>query len=238
MIVLSLLCVLGSAGLLVAGLTKHSDPFVFGSLGAAGLAAALIAVSVARRRGEAATAPRQLPIALSGYHDAPHLVPAIERPPTPPTATHRFADPDRPLTEAGRPALKSEAPAAPPAPITPTPPVALRPPSAPAESDAGTDRPAGGEPAPAGMADRPDPPGEPAVEDTTATDALRVLDLSDEVQVIDERPRYHLAACTHVFGRTTIALPISAARAAGFTPCSLCRPDATIAAAARGERST
>ncbi|MEU5692531.1 hypothetical protein [Actinosynnema sp. NPDC020468] len=71
---------------------------------------------------------------------------------------------------------------------------------------------------------------EPAEEDTDAGDLLAVADLSDEVRVLDERPRYHLPACAWVGDRATLGLPVSEARQLGFTPCATCRPDSTLAA--------
>ncbi|MFC0545200.1 hypothetical protein [Kutzneria chonburiensis] len=74
---------------------------------------------------------------------------------------------------------------------------------------------------------------EPAEEDTDAADALVVSELTDEVLVLDERPRYHLAGCAWVGDRPTIPLPVDEARQLGFTPCAACTPDAKLAAAAR-----
>ena len=81
-------------------------------------------------------------------------------------------------------------------------------------------------------ADLPDPP----VEDVEVTDLLMVVDLKDEVLVIDEHPRYHLAGCAHVAGRTTIPLPVDEARSDGFTPCAVCEPDRNLAERARARR--
>jgi hypothetical protein len=82
--------------------------------------------------------------------------------------------------------------------------------------------------------DRPEPADpEPAEEDTDAADALVVSELTDEVLVLDERPRYHLAGCGWVGDRPTIPLPVNEARQLGFTPCARCAPDATLAAHTR-----
>ncbi len=78
----------------------------------------------------------------------------------------------------------------------------------------------------------PDPP----VEDVEVTDLLLVVDLKDEVLVIDEHPRYHLAGCVHVAGRTTIPLPVDEARTDGFTPCAVCAPDRNLAERARARK--
>jgi hypothetical protein len=72
---------------------------------------------------------------------------------------------------------------------------------------------------------------EPAEEDTDAADALVVSELTDEVLVLDERPRYHLAGCAWVGDRPTIPLPVNEARQLGFTPCARCTPDRKLAAA-------
>jgi hypothetical protein len=78
----------------------------------------------------------------------------------------------------------------------------------------------------------PDPP----IEEVEVTDLLRVVDLTDEVLVIDEHPRYHLAGCVHVAGRTTIPLPLDEARTDGFTPCAVCAPDRNLADRARARK--
>lgn len=76
----------------------------------------------------------------------------------------------------------------------------------------------------------PDQVTEPVEEDTDAADLLVVTDLSDEVRVLDERPRYHLATCSWLAARPSLGLPIPEARQLGFTPCAVCRPDSTLAA--------
>jgi hypothetical protein len=80
--------------------------------------------------------------------------------------------------------------------------------------------------------DLPDPP----VEEVEVTDLLLVVDLTDEVFVIDERPRYHLADCVHLRGRTPIPLPIDEARSDGFTPCAVCAPDRHLADRVRARK--
>ncbi|MGW4112254.1 hypothetical protein ACWEFJ_15370 [Actinosynnema sp. NPDC004786] len=85
--------------------------------------------------------------------------------------------------------------------------------------------------APRSSPDQAEP--EPGEEDTDAADALVVSDLTDEVRVVDERPRYHLAGCSWLAARPSLGLPVSEARQLGFTPCAVCRPDAGLAAARR-----
>ncbi len=79
-----------------------------------------------------------------------------------------------------------------------------------------------------------DPDAEPAEEDTDAADLLAVTELDTEVRVVDERPRYHLAECRWLAGRPALTLPIREARELGFTPCAVCSPDRSLAAAHRG----
>ena len=68
------------------------------------------------------------------------------------------------------------------------------------------------------------------------TDLLLVVDLHDEVLVVDEHPRYHLADCRWLAGRTTIPLAVDEARTDGFTPCAFCAPDRGLAERERGRR--
>ncbi len=78
--------------------------------------------------------------------------------------------------------------------------------------------------------------GEPGEEPTDAADLLVVSDLSVEVRVVDEHPRYHLANCRWLTGRGTIPIAVSEARQLGFTPCARCGPDAVLAARHRAGR--
>lgn len=77
-------------------------------------------------------------------------------------------------------------------------------------------------------ADRP-ADAEPDEEDTDAADHLLVWEMQDEVLVVDEHPRYHLAGCTWPEPGSTEPLPVQEARELGFTPCAVCRPDRTLA---------
>jgi hypothetical protein len=78
--------------------------------------------------------------------------------------------------------------------------------------------------------------GEPGEEPTDASDLLVVAGLNAEVRVVDEHPRYHLATCVWLANRPTIPVPVSEARQLGFTPCSRCGPDSTLAARHRAGR--
>ena len=54
----------------------------------------------------------------------------------------------------------------------------------------------------------PGPHGEPPEEPRDATLAALVAELDDEVVVVDEQPRYHLAGCRSLPGRPVIPLPV------------------------------
>jgi hypothetical protein len=97
--------------------------------------------------------------------------------------------------------------------------------------DGAPERPASAPPS-AGGADE-DPPA----EEVEVTDLLLVVDLHDEVHVVDEHPRYHLAECPWLAGRTTIPLPLDEARTDGFTPCAVCAPDHGLAERERSRRA-
>lgn len=115
--------------------------------------------------------------------------------------------------------------------------------SAPVESTAGRETAsapegpdaAGGEAADSAPAEESPDPG---VEEVEVTDLLLVVDLTDEVVVVDEHPRYHLAECTWLAGRETIPLPIDEARTDGFTPCAVCSPDRTLAERSRTRKAS
>jgi hypothetical protein len=126
---------------------------------------------------------------------------------------------------AGR-AAAPKAPAEPPRPAEPPvaePPVA----AAPATPEA-----VAAEPVAAPVED-----GEPPVEEVEVTDLLLVVDLKDDVFVVDEHPRYHLAECPRLVGQEAIPLPLDEARTDGFTPCGVCSPDRSIAERERARRA-
>jgi hypothetical protein len=75
---------------------------------------------------------------------------------------------------------------------------------------------------------------EPPVEALPVGDALRVAQLADLVTVRDGHPRYHLAGCPTLSGRSDrTELAVSVARRTGFTPCAVCAPDRTLLARSR-----
>jgi hypothetical protein len=102
-------------------------------------------------------------------------------------------------------------------------------------ADGAPDEPAPADEAPSGKAPEVDLP-DPGVEDVEVTDLLMVVDLKDEVLVVDEHPRYHVAGCRWLAGRETIPLPLDEARTDGFTPCAVCSPDRTLAERARARK--
>lgn len=78
---------------------------------------------------------------------------------------------------------------------------------------------------------------EPGEEDTDAADLLLVYELSDEVLVVDEHPRYHVPHCRWPDPDRAERLPVREARELGFTPCARCRPDTTLAHKHRAARN-
>jgi hypothetical protein len=83
--------------------------------------------------------------------------------------------------------------------------------------------------------DRHDPPD--ADPPPASTEAPLRQHGSDDVWVLDGRPRYHLAACRFLLaGGAGEAIPLKQAVADGFTPCSQCDPDAALAAADVAQR--
>jgi len=74
---------------------------------------------------------------------------------------------------------------------------------------------------------------EPGEEDVDAADSIVVAGLAQDVLVVDEHPRFHLATCTWLNGKSTMSLPAQEAVELGFTPCSRCVPSRTLASLAR-----
>lgn len=68
------------------------------------------------------------------------------------------------------------------------------------------------------------PEDEPAEEETDQAAVSRVSTGSEDVWVVDGRPRFHVAGCAHLPGRPAEALPVWEALELEFTPCGLCRP--------------
>jgi hypothetical protein len=78
--------------------------------------------------------------------------------------------------------------------------------------------------------DDEDPEDEPPIQASSAADIARVSTMTDEVLVIDGRPRYHVRGCVHLLGRESEPLPIGEAVELGFTPCSVCEPNDAVLA--------
>lgn len=84
--------------------------------------------------------------------------------------------------------------------------------------------------------ERHDPPPD-ADPPPTSTEAPLRQHGSDDVWVLDGRPRYHVAACRFLLARRAgEAIPLKQAVADGFTPCSQCDPDTALAAADPSQR--
>jgi len=238
---LSLVFVLASLGLVIWGLAATSQVLVWGSLGASIAAGLCLSVAVLQRRGQAPADEvgstgdlPALPVDLARPGAVPPILPPT-RPPRrstePPLggAPTAVESPMTPPAQAGigtRPpadgvASGAQTPARPPPPSQPSPP--RTPGSGTPGSGSGT----------SSEVDRAGADAEPPAEDVPVGVALRAAQLDHEVLVVDGRPRYHLAECAFLSGRATVALPLSTARRSGFTPCGLCRPDATLLARAR-----
>jgi hypothetical protein len=236
---LSLLLALASLGLLVAGLLAAGQALVWGSL-AASLAAGGCLVVAIRARREPPGATGGVPVGEVAA--APVDVAGLVADPTvpPPTAVDVPTAVDLPAGSElpGGPGAGAS-PARPADPATFPPGVSdldeVRLPDR--DGTTGAVEPAAAATSPPVMsppaAPPPGPDDEPEVEDIPVPDALRVAQLSDPVLVVDGRPRYHLAECPRLAGRPSVPLPVSAARRAGFTPCAVCRPDATLLARSR-----
>ncbi|SIQ40480.1 hypothetical protein [Micromonospora avicenniae] len=74
---------------------------------------------------------------------------------------------------------------------------------------------------------------EPGAQPVTPAEVSQMARLSDEVQVVDGRPRYHLADCAHLRGRVCEPLPVAEAVELGFTPCARCEPATALLADVR-----
>ncbi|WP_051581135.1 hypothetical protein [Pseudonocardia acaciae] len=81
-------------------------------------------------------------------------------------------------------------------------------------------------------------PPDPDEEQPDSSAEAIVAELDDEVLVIDEHPRYHLAGCRVLSGNETIPLPAKEAVEYGFTPCGTCSPVSTLAERNRAASSS
>jgi hypothetical protein len=228
-----------AVGLLAGGLAQGSATLQWGSFAASAVAAVLLGLSEVRRRRKARRGQR---------YTAPSRRPEV--PPAPPASAPssgfqpsaiRQAAGSSSLGQLARPADDEVVRRVAPPPVPPSSPALRRvtdPPSAhwplSPPLTAGSGLPASGSP-PA-----PEPPPllgtEPPAEEVEFTDLLLIMDLTDEVLVVDEHPRYHLPRCPAIAGLPTIPIPLDQARSDGFTPCGICSPDRTLAARERDRR--
>ena len=231
MVVAAALLVLAGLGMFVVGLTTAVAAWSWACLGACVAAGVLLLVARwrtppvpaggARSGGATTAAPADRPGPPSGGHTTATTPEATAPEATAPEATA----PEATAPEATAPEATAGTPSAP---VTgdgsraEARPSALRP--------GGTATASGGSPWPVGA-------GEPGEEDGEVTDLLLVVDLADEVLVVDEHPRYHLAGCSWLAGRETVPLPVREARGDGFTPCAVCAPDAHLATVERARRA-
>ncbi len=222
---------LGAVGLLVAGLVAGSTTVQWVSFGASSAAVLLLVVSELRRRrrtraaaGRAATAEAP----PGGAPTDPEPGPVV-----------RLAPTTLPPVPRTNPGLDGRLDRGPHPDGGVTPPSAGRAPGPPTGSHArAQDGPVTGAHA---RSEAGAPPigadGEPPAEEVEVTDLLLVLDLTDEVLVVDEHPRYHLPRCPHLVGAQPAPLPMVEARTDGFTPCGACTPDRELARRERARRS-
>jgi hypothetical protein len=218
-IVLSFLLVLVALGLLVTGLVGASQVLIWGSIAASVAAGCCLVVAVVQQRRFRDVDDTADLVAPPGYGTS------ADEPTTfiSPAAGEPAREPAR-AEPPSTPGSWREAPAAP----------------EPAVAGAGADHAAGVPQEDTGRHRRgqggyqpEDPVDEPPEEDVAPEDVLRTADLPYDVLVVDGRPRYHLVDCPHLHDHETVSLPLAEAREVGFTPCSRCRPDGTLAARAR-----
>lgn len=211
MLSLVLILVLAALGLLVTALVTASSLWAWLSIGASALAAAVLLLDWLRRRAQQRTAAR----AAGETSDA-----ADE------SAADDGTRADESAGAAGDGAEDTPATA-----DTADPPESAE--GATERADTAERTPEPAEPVGRAAVTRHDPHTPPGEEDTDAADLLVVSELDDEVLVIDEQPRYHLAECGWLIDKDTIPITVSEARELGFTPCARCGPDAVLVARAR-----
>ncbi|RLP91928.1 hypothetical protein EAD89_09945 [Micromonospora sp. BL4] len=231
MIVASLLLILVAVVLLVLGLAGGSSFMLIISIAASLLAAVALVVGArqaAANRGTAEPgrrspgAPRTASQAGPGFAYGPPLVepevPVQHVPTTVGTGGTGWRQPPEPPADQGPPFVAPTDPA----------------------SDHASSGQASPFAAPADEASRVGPSAadvpadeEPAAQPVTPAEAARVARLPDPVQVVDGRPRYHLASCPHLVGRASETLPVAEAVELGFTPCADCAPATALLADAR-----
>ncbi|MET8351307.1 MULTISPECIES: hypothetical protein [unclassified Micromonospora] len=233
MIVASLLLILVAVVLLVLGLAGGSSIMLIISIAASLLAAVALVVGARQaaanrvmaepgRTGRRSPgAPRTANQAGPGVAYGPPLVepevPIQHMPTTVGTGGTGWRQPPEPPADQGPPFATADhaSNASSASQASPFP--------APADEASGVDAPTAD-----GMRDE-----EPAAQPVTPAEAARVARLPDPVQVVDGRPRYHLASCPHLVGRASETLPVAEAVELGFTPCAQCAPATALLADAR-----
>jgi hypothetical protein len=234
-VVVAGLLVLTGLGLFVAGVLTAVPAWYWACVVVCALAAVLLVVARLRApadtrvpagRPESGPAPARSAAGATAVSARTSTATATAPTTTAPTTTPVAADEPAPREAAEEPAGRHGHDAEPGdgarSPEPPAPPV---PASRPTTAASGNGTPA--------AADGGDPPE----EDVEVTDLLMVVDLTDEVLVVDEHPRYHLAGCPWLAGRETIPLPVAEARTDGFTPCGRCGPDRSLSDAERARRA-
>ena len=242
------LLVLVGLGLFVGGVVTGTTALYWACVAACGLAGVLLVVARLRMAREAGDFDRRASEALSPADTTPAPPPrTAPQSATSPARAGAAPEPDAGREPAGATAVRTPERGPEPAGAT-----AVRTPEPVPESPSEEPPVAVAPSTPAGNG-RPDAPtrrgahepretpadptaGEPGEEDVEVTDLLLVVDLYDEVLVVDEHPRYHLAGCPSLDGRESIPLPMVEARTDGFTPCATCRPVRHLADTERSRR--
>ncbi|MET8232461.1 hypothetical protein ABZS77_17500 [Micromonospora sp. NPDC005298] len=231
MIVASLLLILVAVVLLVLGLAGGSSIMLIISIAASLLAAVALVVGARQAAANRATAapgrtdrrtagaPRTAGQATSGSAYGPPLVePDVPVQHTPSTGgsggTGWRQPPEPPVDPAFDASVDRDGPF-----VAPVDDVSSSRPVSPASSDEASRAHA--------LA------GEPPAQPVTPAEAARVARLPDPVQVVDGRPRFHLAHCPHLVGRAAETLPVAEAVELGFTPCARCAPATVLLADVR-----
>jgi hypothetical protein len=217
-------------GLLAGGLAQGSAALQWGSFAASALAALTLAVGAFRGRGSGRSEDG---IPAGADAEPTHTGVLAASAPAEQDGPAGTSTPSTAVPAAGPGSEPAVEPAEPSAPEAGSPAPAHSAGAASAHA-AGTAGPATGAHAAAPVLG---PDGEPPVEEVEVNDLLLVLDLTDEVLVVDEHPRYHLAGCPHLTDVATIPLPMDEARADGFTPCGTCAPDHNLAQRERARRA-
>ena len=234
--------VLLGLGLFVAGIVTGTTVFYWLCVAAcvvAGLLLVLARLQLGRAAGPpgaAGSRPAEGTTPPAGTSAPPPATTSAGAPPVPAELSGHgataasLAEPEPPAAAPAHPAAAPRHADAGPPPVAGTPAGGLAGSGTPATSAAHAHRGAG--------ATGETSAGDPPVEEVEVTDLLLVVDLHDEVLVVDEHPRYHLADCPWLTGRTAVPLPIDEARTDGFTPCARCTPDRNLAQRERTRRGT